>query len=181
MSKRICLGAIAGAHGVRGEFKVKSFTARPEDIAVYGPLESEKGDRHFTLALVRPAKPTLFVARAPEIKTREEAEDLKGTKLFVSRDMLPPPDEDEFYYEDLVGLSVQTVEGKPYGKVKAVLNHGAGDILEISQIPDIKGTGLIPFTRQDVPTIDFASGVVVVVAPLLDMDEPEDAPPESKT
>ena len=168
MSKRICLGAMAGAHGVRGEFKVKSFTGIPDDIAAYGPLEAEKGGRIFTLTLLRPTKPTIFVARAPEIKSREEAQELKGTKLFVPRDRLPPPDEDEFYYEDLVGLSAQTTEGKPWGMVKAVLNHGAGDLLEISQIPGVKGTRLISFTKEDVPEIDFSGQTITVVEPVED-------------
>jgi 16S rRNA processing protein RimM len=168
--KRICIGAFASAHGVRGEIKVKSFTADPADVAAYGPVEAEKGGATYTLKLLREPKPGLFVARVAELRTREDAEAVRGTKLYVARSKLPPPDEDEFYYEDLIGLHAVTSEGAPYGQVKAVLNHGAGDILELSQVPDVKSAVLIAFTKEAVPEIDFAAGQLTVVPPV---DDPE--------
>lgn len=167
MAKRICIGAMAGAHGVKGEFKVRSFTDDPADVAAYGRLSNEKGDKHFTLRLIRQPKPGLLIARAEEVKTREDAEALKGTKFFIDRDCLPAPDEEEFYYEDLVGLKAQTAEGVSYGKVKAVLNFGAGDLLELFQIPDVKGSRLIPFSKEVVPVLDFENRLIII-------DPPED-------
>lgn len=161
--KRICLGALAGAHGVRGEVKVKSFTEDPENVAAYGSLQSEDGNRSFTLTLVRETKPALFVARAPEITSREEAEELKGTRLYVDRDRLPPPGEDEFYHEDLIGLAARDPGGGPVGRVKAVHNFGAGDILEIQ--PATGKTLLVPFTQEAVPVLNFDQGWLRVVMP----------------
>ncbi len=165
MAKRICIGALAGPHGVRGDFKIRSFTADPADVAAYGQVEAEKGGRRFTLKLLRMQKPGVFIAQAPEIKTREEAETLKGTKLFIARSCLPPPDEDEFYHEDLVGLKAQDADGNGYGKIKAVLNFGAGDLLELFQIPEVKGTRLLEFSHEYVPVIDFENNCITVSPP----------------
>ena len=165
MKTPICLGAFAAAHGVKGEVKVKSFTATPADLATYGPLADEKGTRQFTLKLLRETKPGLFVARVDGITDRDQAETLKGIKLYVDRSVLPPPDEEEFYYEDLIGLKAVTEEGAPFGRVKAVLNHGAGDILELTQVPGEKGAKLIPFTKEAVPVIDFDAGQLTIVEP----------------
>ena len=102
--KRVCLGAFAGAFGVKGDVKVKAFTETPENIAAYGPVETEDGARRFTLEIVRSVKPGLLLVRAPEIESREDAESMKGVRFYVDRDCLPAPGEDEFYIEDLVGL-----------------------------------------------------------------------------
>ena len=161
---RVCIGAIAGAFGVRGEAKIKSFTAQPEAIATYGSLESEDGARRFDLAITRSVKGG-FSARLSGVATREEAEALKGTRLYVARDVLPPPDEDEFYYADLLGLSVETLEGELLGKIKAVQEFGAGDMIEY--LPAEGGeSGLLPFTRDVVPTVDMAGKRILVVPPV---------------
>ena len=160
--KRVCIGAFAGAHGVRGDAKVKSFTAAPEDVAAYGPVTTEDG-RRFSLTVIRVMKPGIVLARAPEIATREDAAALSGTLFYVDRAKLPETEEDEFYLEDLVGLSVFTVEGAPAGRVAAVHNFGAGDILEIA-LPDGEAF-LAPFTKEVAPTIDFAGGKIVIVRP----------------
>ena len=160
--RKICIGAFAGAHGVRGEAKVKAFTEIGADVCAYGPVTTDQGTT-YRLVFVREAKPGLVIIRSAQIASREEAEALKGQKLYVSRSALPPPDEEEFYHEDLVGLAAETVEGTPYGKVKAVVNYGAGDILELAQVPGEKGSVLIAFTKESVPEIDFAAGRVVVV------------------
>ena len=172
--KRACLGAFAGAHGVKGEAKVKSFTEEPANIASYGVVETEDGKRQFTLSIIRSLKPGLLLVRAPDIQSREDAESLKGARLYVDRDMLPAPDEDEFYLDDLVGLSVTDENGQALGLVNAVYDFGAGDMIEIKNIPDMKGVRLVPFTKEDVPTVDIKAGQITVrrEAVLLD-DEAE--------
>ncbi|MEM8986425.1 MAG: ribosome maturation factor RimM [Pseudomonadota bacterium] len=163
--KRVCLGAFAGAYGVKGEARVKSFAAAPADVASYGPLTSEDGARVFTLQRLKPLKADIFAAQIPEIKTREEAEALKGTRLYVDRAVLPPPAEDEFYYEDLVGLAAESVDGAPLGRVRAVFDHGAGDLLELVDIPGVKGARLAPFTKDGAPIVDIAGGRIVLNPP----------------
>ncbi len=160
-----CVGAIAGAFGVRGEVRLKSFCAEPAAIAGYGPLVAEDG-RSFAVRLVRPISGA-FAARLDGVATREEAEALKGTRLYAPRDRLPPLGDDEFYHADLIGLAVIDTGGAPIGTVRAVLDHGAGDILEIARPgkPEL----LLPFTRAAVPTVDLARRRIVA-------DPPEESP-----
>ena len=167
----VVVAQFAGAHGVRGEFKLRSFTEVPSDVAAYGPLRTEDG-RTLTARLVREAKPDLFVARAPEIRTREDCDAYAGATLSVPRSALPPPEEDEFYLEDLVGLAARTPGGASAGTVKAVVNHGAGDLLELSGVPGRSGIMVIPFTREDVPAVDVEGGAVTVVLPPEDDETP---------
>ncbi|NHK28047.1 16S rRNA processing protein RimM [Parvularcula flava] len=171
--KMICVGTFAGAHGVRGEAKLRAFTEVPVDAVGYGPVSTEDG-RRFTLKLVREAKPGLLVVRCPEIADREAAQALGGTKLFVPRDCLPPPDEDEFYYEDLVGLAAFTSDGSSFGRVKAVVNYGACDLLELMNVPGEKTAVLIPFTKEAVPQIDFAGGRITIDPPVYEDADGED-------
>lgn len=159
---RICVGAIGGAFGVRGEVRLKSFCAVPEDIAAYGPLYTEDGARKFTVRLTRPVAGGLG-ARLSGITTREEAEALRGTTLWVDRARLPRLPDDEFYHADLIGLPVQDTGGAPIGTVTAVHNHGAGDILEVRG-PDGR-SHLIPFTRAAVPTVDLHARRIVADPP----------------
>lgn len=169
---RVCVGAIAGAFGVRGEAKIKSFTDDPAAVASYGPLETEDATRRFDVKIVRTIKGG-FAVRLSDVTTREEAERLKGTRLYIDRAVLPAPDEDEFYYADLVGLRVEDVDGAFLGKVKAVQEFGAGDMLEY--VPDKGGeTVLVPFTRETVPVVDVTNGLIVI-NPLIE-DEEEIAP-----
>ena len=168
---RVCLGAFAGAHGVRGEAKIKTFTADARNIAAYGPVESEDGRRRFTLTFVREVKPGLVIVRAPEIESREDAMALAGVKLFIDREKLPPPDEDEYYMEDLVGLKAVTETGAPAGIVAAVLNFGAGELLELREIPGHKGAHLVPFTKEAAPDVDLKGGTVTVNEAFLPEDQ----------
>ncbi|MEQ8935356.1 MAG: ribosome maturation factor RimM [Amphiplicatus sp.] len=162
--KRVCLAAFAGAHGVRGEVKLKTFTANEEDAAAYGPLSSENGARHFTLKIVRVLKPGLALARAPEIKNREDAQALAGTRLYAPRAALPAiEDEDEFYHEDLVGLEAFDPQGAPMGLIGAVHNFGAGDILELKDRPDGAPSVMVPFTKEAAPDLDLAAGRITIV------------------
>ncbi|MEM6761045.1 MAG: ribosome maturation factor RimM [Pseudomonadota bacterium] len=159
----ICVGAISGAYGVRGEVRVKSFCAVPEDIETYNPLTTEDGTRAFTLAILRPIK-NGFVTRITEVSTKEGADALKGTQLFARRDQLPSLPDDEFYYTDLVGLEVIDTGGGSLGRIKSVQNHGATDLLEIHQ-PGATATVLLPFTKAAVPTVDLGAGRIVADPP----------------
>lgn len=157
----VCVGAIAGGFGVQGEVRLKSFCADPAAITDYAPLVTEDG-RSFGLRITRTLSGA-FAARLTGVSTREQAEAMKGTRLYVPRDRLPNPGEDEFYHADLIGLAVLDTGGAALGKVRAVLDHGAGDILEIARPgrPDL----LLPFTRAAVPTVDLAGGRIIADPP----------------
>jgi 16S rRNA processing protein RimM len=159
---RVLVGVIAAAHGVRGLVRVKSFTADPKSVASYGELSDERGQRRFRLILQGQVKEGV-IAKIDGIADRDAAEALKGTKLFVDREALPAiAADDEFYQADLVGLRVEARDGKTLGRVKAVLNFGAGDLLEI------EGEGvslMLPFTKRVVPLVDLPGGRLVADPP----------------
>lgn len=159
----IQVGRVAGAFGVRGEVRITSFTAEPLALVDYKTLQREDGSVGLTLTSGRPAKGGI-VARAKEVETREQAEGLRGLKLYIPRSKLPEPDEDEFYVTDLIGLSVVDPAGEPLGRIKAVQDFGAGDLLEVSP-PEGGATWYLPFTREAVPEVRIADGVVVGVKP----------------
>lgn len=166
MSKQeelICVGSIAGAYGVRGEVRVKSYTADPEAIEDYNPLLTEDGSRSFDLGILQVVKNGLLV-RLSDVTSKEQADALKGVKLYVPRTRLPALPDDEFYYADLMGLEVFDTGGTSLGRVKSVQNHGAGDLLEI-HAPGLKATVLLPFSQEVVPTVDLASGRIIADPP----------------
>ncbi len=163
MTGRVCLGAVAGAFGVRGEVRLKSFASNPTDIAAYGPLESEDGKTRYTITLGRPIKGG-FAARLGGVTTKEAADALRGARLFVDRARLPALPDDEFYHADLIGLPVFDTGGAELGRVRAVLNHGATDLLEVHGPAAPKGA-LLPFTQEAVPTVDVAGGRIVADPP----------------
>jgi len=163
MTEKVCVGAIAGSFGVRGEVRLKSFCAEPSAIGDYGTLTSEDGSRQFTVKITRSVK-TGFAARLSGIASKEEADALRGEKLFAPRDMLPNLPDDEYYYADLIGLTVVDTGGEDCGRIHAVLNHGATDLLEV-RAKGQKGTVLVPFTKDIVPTVDLTSGRVVIDPP----------------
>jgi 16S rRNA processing protein RimM len=160
--ERILLGRVAGAHGIRGEVLIRSFTKRPEDIAAYGPLD-DGGGRTFRIERVR-STPKGAVARIAGIGDRNAAETLKGAQLYVDRDRLPAPDEGEFYHADLIGLAAVDAEGRPLGEIVGVHNYGAGDLLELRLAGSGK-TELVAFTEAVVPEVDLAARRVVVLLP----------------
>ncbi|EAQ23705.1 MULTISPECIES: ribosome maturation factor RimM [unclassified Roseovarius] len=162
-SDRICVGAIGGAFGVRGEVRLKSFTAMPEDIASYSPLTSEDGTRQFDISLTGQTT-NGFTAHLSGIATKEAADALRGTRLYALRAQLPNLPDDEYYHADLIGLEVFDTGGTLLGRVKAVLNHGASDLLEIHG-PGLSATVLLPFTLEAVPTVDLASGRIIADPP----------------
>lgn len=146
----ILLATIATAHGIQGAVKVKTFTQNPENIFAYGVLKDEKS-QVYPLKLMRVVPPDSVIVTIEGIKDRNQAEALRGTKLYVERDQLPDLVEEEFYHSDLMGLAVQDLEGQDIGQVRAVLNFGAGDFLEIMGAEGHLYT--IPFTREAVPVI----------------------------
>jgi len=159
---RVCLGAVAGAHGVRGALRVKSFTAEPEDIAAYGPVTDEAGSREFKLRIVGETRGQLVI-KVDGINDRNAAEALKGTRFYVARAALPEPEADEFYHTDLIGLSAEDEDGAPLGTVRAVHDHGAGTLIEIRSNEGAEL--LVPFTKAAVPVIDIDGGRIVVAPP----------------
>lgn len=163
MSGQVCVGAIAGAYGVQGEVRLKSFTAEPEAVASYGPLVTEDGARRFEVTPLGRVKNALRV-RLSGVRTKEEADALRGTRLYVPRARLPDLPEDEFYHADLIGLDVLDTGGAALGRVKAVHDHGAGALLELI-VPGARQTVLLPFTRAAVPTVDLAAGRIVADPP----------------
>lgn len=148
----MCVAAVAAAHGIRGAFRLKSFTERPDDVAAYGPMFDRHGKRLFTLQVIGPAKGGVIV-KAEGIDDREAAEALRGTELLIPRAALPDPDDDEFYYSDLEGLDAFHTDGSRLGVVKRVVNHGAGDLIEIAgHSGDLR---ILPFDKASVPVIDL--------------------------
>jgi len=163
MTDLVCVGALAGAFGVHGEVRLKSFCATPEDIERYSPLATEDGAQTYALRLTGTVK-NGFSARVDGILTKEQADALRGVRLYAPRDRLPPLPDDEYYHADLIGLEVLDTGGTVLGRVKSVLNHGAGDLLEI-HAQGQSATVLLPFTRAAVPTVDLDKGRLIADPP----------------
>jgi 16S rRNA processing protein RimM len=160
----ILMGVFGAPQGVRGEVRVKSLTGEPRAIGDYGPLTNKGRTRVFAFASLRPLKDEMLIARVAGVSTRDAAEALKGVEIFARRDQLPPPSEDEFYYDDLVGLEAIDAAGEPLGRVVSLMNYGAGDVLEIAPAQGGE-TLLLPFTKRVAPRIDFDAGRIVIEQP----------------
>ncbi|MBL4807046.1 MAG: 16S rRNA processing protein RimM [Rhodobacteraceae bacterium] len=157
----VCVGAISGAFGVRGEVRIKSFCADPAAIGDYSPLTTQNGKKTYDIEITRTVKGG-FAAKLTGLTNKEDADALRGTRLYVGRDKLPSLPDDEFYHSDLIGLDVVDTGGEPCGKVSAVHDHGAGDILEILH----KGEPiLLLFTKESVPTVDLTAQRIVIDPP----------------
>lgn len=169
----IRVGRVADAHGVRGELRIAAYTEDPMALLGYRRLLREDGSLALELTAGRPAKGGL-TARAKGVADRNQAEALRGVVLYVPRSALPEPEEDEFYLADLIGLSVVTPEGAPLGRVRTVHDFGAGDLLEIEP-PAGGATWWLPFTREAVPQVRIADGVIVGVRPVETGEEPGEA------
>jgi 16S rRNA processing protein RimM len=158
----ICVARIGAAHGVRGAVKLWTFTEDPLAVKAYGPLVTKDGARQFEVTSAREAKGHL-VATLKGVATREEAERLNGIELYVAREKLPDTDEDEYYHADLIGLAAVNAANEPLGRVIAIHNFGAGDIIEIA--PPSGSTMLLPFTNAVVPMVDLPGGRVMIELP----------------
>jgi 16S rRNA processing protein RimM len=154
---------VAGAFGVRGEVRVTAFTQDPASLLGYGALLDGSGKPTLTLVSGRADKGA-FVGRAREVATREEAQAMRGVRLYIPRHRLPAPEEDEFYLADLIGLAAVSATGEALGRVKSVHNFGAGDLLEIEP-PGGAATWWAPFTKQVVPEVRLTEGVLLVDRP----------------
>jgi len=172
--RRILLGHISDANGIKGEVLLKVHTGTPEAIADYGPLVDGQG-RKIVIRVVRVTTKGV-VARVDGVTDRTAAENLKGTELFTTRENLPDPDDDEFYHADLIGLTAVGPDGAALGTVTSVANHGAGDLIEIV-LAGSRQTELIPFAKAFIPEVDLAKGQIVVHLPQSPDDE--DAPDDT--
>ena len=159
----IVLGVITGAHGVRGEVKIKSFTAAAEDVVAYGPLQDKQGKSY--IVNIRSASKGQLIASIQGISDRNQAELLRGIELCIPRSALPDTAEDEYYVEDLIGMSVFTPDGEAYGTIRRVDNYGAGDIVEIASLTG--ETSLVSFTHAVFPQIDVPARRVTYIPPEL--------------
>jgi len=178
MTAQICVARIGAAHGVRGAVKLWTFTDDPFAVKNYGPLSTRDGVRQFEITSAREAKDHL-VATFKGVATRDEAERLNGIELYIARDKLPATEDDEYYHADLIGLDAVTPANEPLGRVIAIHNFGAGDIIEIA--PPAGATMLLPFSNAVVPTVDIPGGRVVIELPEeIEGDEPDAAHPSSR-
>ena len=163
--RRVLLGEITGAHGVRGSVVLKVYTADPRSIAAYGPLADEAGRASFTITVERVTPKGAVIARVKEVTDRNAAEKLRGVKLYADRDRLPKPAEGEYYHADLIGLAAVGPDGTGLGDVVAVVNYGAGDLLEI-RLAGTKRTELVAMTEANIKEVDIASDRIVVSMPV---------------
>src|SRR5580700_11869537 len=177
MPAQVCVARIGAAHGVRGAVKLWTFTEDPFAVKAYGPLSTKDGARHFEVLHAREARDHL-VATFQGVTTREEAERLNGIELYVLREKLPATEQDEYYHADLIGLAAVTTADQPLGRVVAIHNFGAGDIIEIA--PPQGATVLLPFTNAVVPTVDLAGGRVVIDMPEEIEGEERDESPSTR-
>lgn len=162
LTRKVCVGVVAGPHGVRGAVRIKSFTARPEDVAAYGPLGDESGTQHFDVQLIGAAK-GVVIGRFSGVDDRNQAEALRGLHLYLPRAALPPPEDEEYYHVDLIGLAAMLADGTELGRVHAIHDFGAGDSLEIER----NGAAplVVPFTRAVVPVVEIGAGRLVIDLP----------------
>ena len=173
-TNKIFLGQIGAAHGIKGGVRIATHTQDPEAIGSYGPLDTDRPGLTITLSKVRLQK-NVVIAHIKGISDRNAAEALNGVSLFIDRDRLPEPeDEDDFYHADLIGLKARLADGSEIGEVMAVPNFGAGDLLEIRD-PRSGDTYLYPFTKAVVPQVNIAEGYLTIVVPL-DASEGEEEP-----
>jgi 16S rRNA processing protein RimM len=168
--KQVCLGVVTGPHGVQGAVRIKSFTEEPEDVGRYGPLTDATGARRFELRLIGAAK-GVVIARLSGVEDRNQAEALRGLRLYLPRSSLPQTEAEQYYHADLIGLEAVLGDGTPVGRVRAIHDFGAGDTLELARpgAPPV----MVPFTRAVVPSVELAAGRLVLDPPpgLLDENE----------
>jgi len=167
----VCLAEVGAPKGVRGAVRLNCFNEHPADVASYGPLHAGPGGRALKARVLETPKPGHVVVAIEGVADRDAAAALTGTRLYVPRSVLPPPDADEFYHHDLIGLAVVHVDGRALGRVANVLDHGAGTLLDVAG-PEGRPGFVLPFTRAAVPVVDLAGRRMVADPPpgLLDDD-----------
>lgn len=161
--ERVCVAAFTSAHGVSGAVRLKSYTENPDDVAQFNALLSEDGSHTYDIEVVSHTGKGELIVKVGGVSSRDEAELLKGERLYISRTELPEAGEEEFYHADLIGLTVKTVSGKTLGTVRAVFDFGAGDMLEI--LPKEGAIIMVPFTKAVVPIVDIEKGRIVIDPP----------------
>lgn len=169
--RRILVGEITGAHGIRGDVLVRSYTETPDAIAAYGPLTDASGKKSYSLRVVRVTSKGI-VARVAGVEDRNGAEPLRGTKLYIERSKLPETGETEFYHADLIGLRAVAADGSALGKIVSVQNFGAGDLLELKPLEG--ETEFIPFEDRWVPGVDLDAGMLIINRPAVTVDDDSD-------
>jgi 16S rRNA processing protein RimM len=179
---RICVGVVTGPHGLKGDVKLKSFTESPKDVAAFGPVTDKTGEQSFNIRIIS-ANHKGLVVELSGVRGREAAEAIRGTELYMPRDLLPELAEDEFYFSDLIGLAVEHINGSKIGIVSLVDNYGAGDVMEVN-LKD-GGTEMFQMSREVVPEIDLKNGRVVINPPAeifadAGHDKGHDKEPENK-
>ena len=162
MGRDVLLAAVMGAQGLKGEVKAKLFTGAPDALPRYGVLHTSSG-RKLKITAYRPAKAGEAVIAFEGVSDRNAAEALKGTELFIARDQLPATGEEEFYHADLIGLEAQDSEGRSLGKVAAIHNYGASDVIELRRTDG--DHVLLAFSKETVPVLNIAAGYIVVAVP----------------
>ena len=167
---RVCLGVIVGAHGIRGEVKVRSFTEHADDIDSYGALSDKSGQKSFIIKVVGRSKDDLRI-KIEGCNDRNHAEALRGTELYVERSVLPETEDEEFYQADLIGLEAKTESGEVFGKVVAFYNFGAGDIVEIKAGQKLE---MLPFNKDFVPEVCINKGYIIIREPVATTDNGEE-------
>lgn len=156
---KVCLGAIVGVHGIRGEVKIKCFCDDEKHLTAYGTLSNEQGDKTLEIKVVGHSK-DLLRAKIKGVEDRTTAESYVGTGLYIERDKLPSLEEEEFYHADLIGLTAKNNQGEILGEVNAIYNFGAGDILEVKTLEG--ALEMMPFNKTFVPTINIKDGYIIV-------------------
>jgi 16S rRNA processing protein RimM len=151
---QVAVARLAGTFGIRGELRLVSLTANPADVFLYGALHDSQG-KTYIVQRHRALKPDEFAVKLQNIDTCTQAETLPKTLLYVARDSLPIPTDDDFYHTDLIGLNAYSTNGTLLGTVKALCNFGGGDLLAIDTPQH--GEVLIPFTKADVPVVNIAA------------------------
>lgn len=163
---RILMGVIHSAHGIKGQVKIKIFSASPDAFGGYNSFTDKEGKTSFIFKNCHFFKDDIVVATLTGVLDRNQAEGLKGTELYISRDQLPPAEEEEYYYQDLFNLKVQSSTGDLVGIVASVYNFGSGDLIEIN-LSDSREIVVLPFTKEAIPKICIAEGYLTVNEELL--------------
>ena len=157
----ICVGAFAGAHGIRGTVRLKSFTQDPLEFFNFETVYTEEEEREFHFLRGSPKGDGFYISQVREITTREDAESLKNQRLYVKKSQLPSVQENEFYHKDLIGLDVYLEDDQKIGDVVSVHNFGANDIITVKREGDLESV-MLPFTHEMFPRISLEHRTLTV-------------------